>query len=221
MNRHDTVTGLVSRGYPPSLSDLAVKRAARTGRYDLTRHVVTLTGDAEYAITPSPWEGEGEPGSTDGWPHDIAGILEIIQAVDAWLDAAVAGLYQGQPLGQDWARTAKTVEEIGEAQEELDAMALAAAQARVASLNVPAGKAVAALIAVTGQNPRKGVHGTKADLVKELADVACTALFAIQHFTKDADTTWLILLESLAKARSRVPADQVFPPEHGTAGEPS
>lgn len=150
-----------------------------------------------------------------GLEEDVPVILRIITAVDAWLDGAVAETYRGQPLGQDWARVAKVGEEIGEAQEELDALALAATQARVAALNVPAGRAIAALIAVTGQNPRKGVHGTRADLVKELADVACTALFAIQHITKDTDETWEVFTGALAKAMSRVPAGPVFPPESG------
>lgn len=38
------------------------------------------------------------------------------------------------------------------------------------------GEAVAALIGMTGQNPRKGVTHTRADLVSELYDVALTAL---------------------------------------------
>ncbi|WP_198541291.1 MazG-like family protein, partial [Parafrankia soli] len=38
------------------------------------------------------------------------------------------------------------------------------------------GEAVAALIGMTGQNPRKGVTHTQADLLGELYDVALTAL---------------------------------------------
>jgi len=164
------------------------------------------------------------PGSCDACavPLPAAGsialseVLGIIEAVDAWLDGDVAETYREQPLAQDWARTAKVAEESGEAREEMDAwQRIIADQMRVSEIDVPAGRAIAALIAVTGQNPRKGVHGTREALLKELGDVVCTGLFAIQHFTKDADTTWGIITEALAKAMSRVPAGSPFPPESG------
>lgn len=41
------------------------------------------------------------------------------------------------------------------------------------------GEAVEAHIGVTGQNPRKGVHGTRDDVLKELADVIVTAGIAM------------------------------------------
>lgn len=37
------------------------------------------------------------------------------------------------------------------------------------------GEAVQAYIGITGQNPRKGVYGTRDDVQKELADVIVTA----------------------------------------------
>jgi NTP pyrophosphatase (non-canonical NTP hydrolase) len=60
---------------------------------------------------------------------------------------------------------------------------------RVMKLMEEAGEAAAAYIGVTGQNPRKGVTHTQDDLLKELADVAITALCAIQHFTQDEAVT--------------------------------
>lgn len=45
------------------------------------------------------------------------------------------------------------------------------------------GEAIAALIGVTGANPRKGRTHTTVDLVGELLDVAVTALGAVEHFT--------------------------------------
>ena len=104
-------------------------------------------------------------------------VLAIIRNVDAWLDAEVGGDYGAEPLGQDWARVAKAAEESGEA--------------------------VAALIAYTGQNPRKGVCGTLDELLGELADVACTGMFAIQHFTKDEQQTAAVILAAMEKAASR------------------
>ncbi|MCW2898884.1 MAG: hypothetical protein JWO67_1149 [Streptosporangiaceae bacterium] len=41
------------------------------------------------------------------------------------------------------------------------------------------GEAVQAYIGVTGQNPRKGVYGTREDVQKELADVIVTAGIAM------------------------------------------
>lgn len=86
-------------------------------------------------------------------------LAELVWWMDDYLDSHVSEPYKDQPLAQDWARVAKAGEEAGEA---LDA-----------------------LIGVTGQNPRKGTYGTEADLLDELADVALTGLYALQHFMKD------------------------------------
>lgn len=107
-------------------------------------------------------------------------MLAIARDVDAWLDGAVTSTYLEQPLAQDWARVAKVSEEAGEA--------------------------IAALIAYTGQNPRKGVCGSLDDLLGELADVFCTGLAAIQHFTKDPTETRAVLTRSLEKIEARAAA---------------
>lgn len=60
---------------------------------------------------------------------------------------------------------------------------------RVMKLMEEAGEAAAAYVGLTGQNPRKGVTHTQDDLLKELADVAITALCAMQHFTQDEAVT--------------------------------
>lgn len=90
-------------------------------------------------------------------------LAEIVSWMDADLDASVSDVYKEQPLAQDWARVAKVTEEAGEA--------------------------VDVLIALTGQNPRKPESGEIDVLLDELADVALCGLYAIQHFTKDADIT--------------------------------
>jgi hypothetical protein len=56
---------------------------------------------------------------------------------------------------------------------------------RVMKIGEEYGEAVAAYIGMTGQNPRKGKTHTQADLCKELADIAITALCAIAHFTNN------------------------------------
>ena len=60
---------------------------------------------------------------------------------------------------------------------------------RVMKIGEEYGEAVAAYIGMVGQNPRKGVTHTLDDLLSELADVALTAMAAIQHFTQDINLT--------------------------------
>lgn len=95
-------------------------------------------------------------------------LNEIIEWMDTDLDENVALPYKTQPLAQDWARVCKIGEEYGEV--------------------------IDALIGFTGQNPRKGFYGEKDDLFIELCDVAATALYAIQHFTKDSHETLAFLV---------------------------
>jgi hypothetical protein len=107
--------------------------------------------------------------------------LQIIDRVDSWLDGAVASEYQLQPLAQDWARISKVAEELGEV--------------------------IQAFIGYTGQNPRKGKINEKADVVNELADVAMTAILAIQHMTKNTSETRDILMAKQRAVYERVPAE--------------
>src|SRR5689334_23119738 len=71
-----------------------------------------------------------------------------------WIDAGNA---HRDPEAITWGRLAKIAEENGEV--------------------------IEAFIGATGQNPRKGVHGTMGDVVKELLDVALTALAAVEHLS--------------------------------------
>lgn len=107
-----------------------------------------------------------------------ARLWRIVEALDEHLDDGAAETYHGQPLAQDWARVAKVTEEAGEA--------------------------IDALIGVTGQNPRKGQYGSMDDLMSELADVAMTGLYAIQHFTKDWTVTRRVLLDRADHHAARV-----------------
>ncbi len=95
-------------------------------------------------------------------------LADCVAWMDDDLDEHVSQPYKDQPLAQDWARVAKAAGEVGEA--------------------------IEALGAYSGQNPRKGVHGSPDDLLAELTDGALTCVYAIQHFTKDAEATIEILL---------------------------
>lgn len=57
---------------------------------------------------------------------------------------------------------------------------------RILKVTEEAGEAAGAWIGVLGQNPRKGVTDDRADVVDELADVAITALVAIESLGFDA-----------------------------------
>jgi phosphoribosyl-ATP pyrophosphohydrolase len=109
----------------------------------------------------------------------LSECLAFVAEVDAWLDENVSDSYKEQPLAQHWARVAKAGEEAGEA--------------------------VDALIAWTGQNPRKP-HNRSGfeDLMDELADTALTAIYGMQHFTKDAEETLERLRARLAHHHGRL-----------------
>ena len=65
--------------------------------------------------------------------------------------------------------------------------------ARVLKVAEEAGEAASAYIGMIGQNPRKGVTATMEDVLSELADVAITAMCAIQHFTQNTIQTERIM----------------------------
>lgn len=82
---------------------------------------------------------------------------------------------------------------------------------RVLKLTEEAGEAAAAYIGMVGQNPRKGVTHTLDDLLGELADVAITALCAIQHFTRDETVTRALLAGKTARIIARAGIPQARP----------
>lgn len=81
-----------------------------------------------------------------------ANVAVRLMELSAWIDAGNADRGHEAQL---WGRCSKVAEECGEV--------------------------VAALIGATGQNPRKGVTHSIDDVVKELFDVAVTALAAVEH----------------------------------------
>lgn len=74
---------------------------------------------------------------------------------------------------------------------------------RVLKLTEEAGEAAAAYIGMVGQNPRKGITHTIDDLLGELADVALTALCAMQHFTQSETATRALVEFRAAHVASR------------------
>src|SRR5690625_6393342 len=74
--------------------------------------------------------------------------------------------------------------------------------ARLAKITEEAGEVVTAHIGATGQNPRKGVTHTRADVEEELLDVALTALAALEHL-RGHDARSLDLLAARLEATDR------------------
>lgn len=90
--------------------------------------------------------------------------IEIIKMSD-WIDDHNS---HKDPEAQLWSRVAKIGEEFGEV--------------------------IAALIGITGQNPRKGYTHSLADVRKELMDVIVTAMGAYYHAYQDPN-----ILEALER----------------------
>lgn len=95
-------------------------------------------------------------------------------ALSEWIDAANAHKPTDQ---QAWERTAKVAEECGEV--------------------------VAAMIGMTGQNPRKGFTHTVDDVIAELLDVAVTALGAVEHLTGHEGTARAMLDRKILSVATR------------------
>lgn len=60
------------------------------------------------------------------------------------------------------------------------------------------GEVIQALIAMTGQNPRKPQHGCVADVLDELLDVTATALAAVEHIDGNRGCSVDLLAEHVA-----------------------
>ncbi|HCT79952.1 MAG TPA: hypothetical protein DGG94_06455 [Micromonosporaceae bacterium] len=72
---------------------------------------------------------------------------------------------------------------------------------RILKVTEEAGEVAQAWIGVVGQNPRKGVTHTEREVADELADVAFTALVAIQSLGFDVDE---VLATCVAKVLRRL-----------------
>ena len=75
---------------------------------------------------------------------------------------------------------------------------------RILKITEEAGEVAQAWIGVQGQNPRKGVTHTAADVADELCDVIVTALVALTSVVDDPAGHWNAKLAKIA-ARPRTP----------------
>lgn len=140
---------------------------------------------------------------------------QVIEHVDAWLDRTVSQPYQDQPLAQDWARLSKVAEELQEALDNADGLPPEFHQ-RASAIMQSLGRAVAALIGATGQNPRKGITHTRDEVVNEVLDAVLTGLLCSQHLLKSsAEVRYRLREKQAALYRRAVASEQalVAPPE--------
>jgi phosphoribosyl-ATP pyrophosphohydrolase len=79
---------------------------------------------------------------------------------------------------------------------------------RILKVVEEAGEAAAAWIGTVGQNPRKGTTHSRADVAAELADVAFTALVAIESLGHDPAT---VMHQCAAKVAGRIDRTVVTP----------
>lgn len=77
---------------------------------------------------------------------------------------------------------------------------------RIMKIGEEFGEAVEARIGQIGQNPRKGVTHTEADVIAELCDVIVTAMVAINTLTGDPVVSRGHLAAKFAKLLARVEA---------------
>ena len=195
MNRKDAITTLAKRGYPGNVPEAAVvmAEAAADGLCLLAKHMVQCK-DGEFEVMPVPWEGDGHQPVLDVHPEDrdLAWLQQVIEVVDAHLDAAAPEVFRlGTPASEIASmhrRVDKAASEAHEAMEELSLL--------------------------TGENPRKPADpAARGRMLAELGDTAMAALLGIQSQVKDIKLTWVIFTEMAAKAYSRVP-DEHRPPRY-------
>ncbi|MFI6530822.1 MazG-like family protein [Nonomuraea sp. NPDC050547] len=77
---------------------------------------------------------------------------------------------------------------------------------RIMKIGEEFGEVVAAYIGVTGQNPRKGVSATPAELTGELCDVIIAAMAALATVAGDVGQAERLLNEHLSARHPRLPA---------------
>lgn len=80
---------------------------------------------------------------------------------------------------------------------------------RLMKLTEEAGEVMQAYIGMVGQNPRKGVTHSRADVADELCDVIVTAMVALHSFTDDPEQHLATKIQTIAD-RSREHATDKF-----------
>ncbi|MEU6206254.1 MazG-like family protein [Micromonospora musae] len=159
-------------------------------------HAFAADGSSGTGSSPESDLPPADTALADAAPVDAA-LADAVLADAAPVDAGAAG------DGRVWA-TARAFRAWLDA---ANGTGDAELTCRVLKLTEEAGEVAGAWIGLLGQNPRKGVTHTRDDVAAELADVAFTALVAIESLGLDART----LLDSCAdKVQPRIaPTDRL------------
>lgn len=119
--------------------------------------------------------------------YDVSNAQVDLVRLSQWVDAG-----REPDEAQLWNRVAKVGEEAGEAND-----------AWLMWVNSASGRAVQALIGLTGRNPRKGVSATKDDLREELLDTALAALGAVEHLDDHQGNSLDLLVDKIKRVTER------------------
>ncbi|WP_435870617.1 MazG-like family protein [Micromonospora musae] len=166
-------------------------------------HAVAADGSSATGSSPESDDSSRESGlpPTDAAPADAA-LADAARTDAARTDAALADAGTAGD-GRVWA-TARAFRLWLDA---ANGTGDAELTCRVLKLTEEAGEVAGAWIGLLGQNPRKGVTHTRDDVAAELADVAFTALVAIESLGLDART---VLDNCADKVHARIaPADRL------------
>lgn len=102
--------------------------------------------------------------------NNVSREAQMLAALSNWIDTAPANAARDREAAT-WGRLAKITEEAGEV--------------------------IAAFIGATEQNPRKGRTHEGTDVIKELLDVALTALCAVEHMTGNGGQSMIRLSQHI------------------------
>jgi hypothetical protein len=143
------------------------------------------------------WEDQVSMGFAATFDQEVDMVLadcgptssDHLAAISAWIDNSSTYQAAPQQLADTW-RVSKIFEEFGEA--------------------------VGAAMGSMGENPRKGVTHSRADLESELLDIAAAALGALMHFHDNdpaADIIGYLIEHIRTRAIRAIPHGLVMPPE--------
>lgn len=110
--------------------------------------------------------------------------------------------YTAQNLQRDMAEISKWID--GDPRNQSMSGEAQLAMRTVVKIGEELGEVSAALIGMTGQNPRKGITHTADHVVKELLDVAATALMGVEHVNGNHGVAVTLLAEHIDAVHERM-----------------
>ncbi len=128
-------------------------------------------------------------------------------------DAVLPDCRCGHPAADPWAAVRQLVSWL----DQKNGLGDHETAMRLMKLSEEVGETMQAYIGVRGQNPRKGVTHTPADVADELCDVIVTAMIALHRFTPDPEQHLAAKLRSITVRSAAVKAQEA----HGDTAMPA